>query len=495
MGVIRRQGIKNTITSYAGIFIGFINLIIIQPRFLTPEELGLTRILYSFSLLVAMFVPLGIGNATIRYFPIFKDKDKNHHGFFAFMNIFPLIGYVLACLIIWLSRDFIMNQYRHESPMFLEFFNFIFPLIFLNSFIAVLNVYCSSNYKSTIPAFINDVVVRILTIAVVSIYFLKLVTLHQFIMLFVLVYAVQLILLIIYVYHFDRPVLKIDWAIFRERKFLNLIQYGLLLWFAGVASIGLKYFDSIMIGKYMPLAFVGIYTIAAFIPTVIEAPINAFEKIAAAKISFAWSAGDKNQIFEIYHKSSLYMFLIGGFLFLNINANIHTLFMFLPEGYQQGEIVVVIISIGTLFNMATGLNMPILFNSDKYRYGAFFLIFLAILILTLQMIFIPIFGITGAAIATCSASLAYNLMMFLTVKKFFGLQPFDKKNLRVLVIIILLSSLIFVLPHFENNYFDILIRTSIVSVIYIGIVFILKIVPEFHKYIPLIGKKISETKD
>ncbi|MBK7430409.1 MAG: hypothetical protein IPI62_05595 [Bacteroidetes bacterium] len=68
-----------------------------------------------------------------------------------------------------------------------------------------------------------------------------------------------------------------------------------------------------MIGKYMPLSFVGIYTVAAFIPTVIEAPLNAFDRIASAKISFAWSAGDRKQIFDIYHKSSLYMFLLADF--------------------------------------------------------------------------------------------------------------------------------------------------------------------------------------
>lgn len=491
MGVIRRQGITNTITSYLGILIGFINLIIIQPRLLTPEELGLTRILYSFSLIIAMFVPLGIGNATIRFFPVFKDAKNNHHGYFAFMNIFPFIGFVLASILIWLFRDFIFNQYRRESPAFLEYFNFVFPLIFFNAFIAVLNVYCTSNYKSTIPAFINDVLVRLLTIAVVSIYFLKLVTLHQFIILFVCIYAIQLILLIIYIYHFDKPIWKIDWSFFKEKNTMDLIRFGMLLWFAGIASIGLKYFDSIMIGKYMPLAFVGIYTIAAFIPTVIEAPLNAFEKIAAAKIAFAWADGDKAQINAIYHKSSLYMFLLGGFLFLNINLNIHSLLSFLPSNYQQGEIVVLIISIGTLFNMATGLNAPILFNSDKYRYGAVFLITLSILILILQMYFIPRFGIAGAATATSLASFIYNSMLFFSVYKFFGLQPFDRKNVRVLMIIIIIFSLFYFLPHLENKIIDIGLRSAFISLIYFLFVYFLKIVPEFHPYLPWGKKKMS----
>jgi O-antigen/teichoic acid export membrane protein len=55
-----------------------------------------------------------------------------------------------------------------------------------------------------------------------------------------------------------------------------------LLSVASFASLGLKYLDSIMIAKYLPLAQVGIYTIAVFIPTVIEAPLNSLEKIAAS---------------------------------------------------------------------------------------------------------------------------------------------------------------------------------------------------------------------
>lgn len=244
-----------------------------------------------------------------------------------------------------------------------------------------------------------------------------------------------------------------------------------------------------MIGKYMPLSFVGIYTIAAFIPTVIEAPLNAFDKIAAAKISFAWAENDHKQIHEIYHKSSLYMFLLGGFLFLNININIHSLLLFLPEGYQQGEWVVWIISVGTLFNMATGLNGSILFNSEKYRYGAVFLIILAILVLALQMILIPSQGLIGAAMATSLASLVYNSMLFFTVNKFFKLQPFDAKNLKVLLILTVAILVGLLIPHIENKIADIAIHSAIVSFIYFIGVYSLKIVPEFHQYIPWIKKQ------
>ena len=484
MGVIRRQGIKNTIIGYLGILIAFVSFFVVQPYCLTKEEIGLTRVLYSFSIIVAMFVPLGIGNATIKYFPLFKDEEKKNHGFFGFMNIFPLIGYVVSAALLFTFKDFILNQYRSESPLLLEYFDFVFPLIFFNAFIAILSVYCNANYKSTIPSFLNDVGVRLAMIGIVGIYFLKIISLDQFIAAYIGIFGLQLVLLLVYIFYFDKPSFKVDWPSFREKKMFELIRYGLLLWFASVASIGIKNLDVIMLPKYLTLDLVGIYAIAAFIPTVIEAPINALDRIAAPKISFAWNVNDKSQIQEIYHKSSLYLFLFGGFFLINILTNIHTVLQFLPNGFQRGEPVVIIFSIGALINMATGVNGSILNTSEKFRYGAFYLILLAILLIGFQVVFIPVFGMIGAALATTSAQIIYNLLVFLTVYKFFKLQPFNIKNLYVLIIIICTCILSYLLPHFENKFFDIGVRTSVVSLIYFLAVYKMNIVSEFHKHLP-----------
>lgn len=484
MGVIQRQGLKNTITTYLGIAIGFVSLIVIQPQFLTKEELGLTRILYSFSILVAMFVPLGIGNATTKYFPLFKDSNKNHHGYFAFMMLFPIAGFVLAAAILFAIKNFIIAQYISESPMFTEFYYYVFPLTFILSLITCLNVYCYANYKSTIPAFLNDVVARVLVIVVITLYFLKWITLNQFIACYVGLYGIQLLMLLAYIFVFDKPVFKIDWNYFREKDFKTLIRYGLLLWFAGVASIGLKYLDSIMLGKYLPLSFVGIYTIAAFIPTVIEAPLTALEKIAASRIAFAWAENNRKDILEIYRKSSLYMLALGGLLFTGININIENLLSFLPDGYQQGATVVFIISLGTLVNMLTGANAPILFNSDKYRWGAFFLIALALVSVALQMVFIPWLGLNGAAIATVSCYVLYNLFMSAVVWKFYNLHPFDKKMLIILFAIIFCFAINYFLPAIENKILDMIHRSVIVTVVYLLLIYRYKVLEEFHHLLP-----------
>ncbi|MFM7016214.1 MAG: lipopolysaccharide biosynthesis protein [Bacteroidota bacterium] len=489
MGVIKRQGIKNTIAVYIGLAIGFLNLIVIQPYFLTKEELGLTRLLYSFSLVVAMFVPLGIGNATTRFFPVFKNIDEKHHGYFGFMLLFPLIGFVLTSSVLLLLKDFIFSQYIQESPIFVSFFYYVFPLIFCVAFISVLSVYCNANYKSTIPTYINDIGVRLMTITVVSIYYLKWINLHQFILAFVGVYVIQLLMLVVYIFIFDKPGLKINWTTFKEKKFFRLISYGLLLWFASVASIGLKYFDSIVMGKYMALSFVGIYTVVAFVSTIIEAPLNAFDKIASAKIAFAWEEKNLKEINDIYYKSSLYMFIVGGFLFINVNANIRDLLSFLPDGYEQAWMVVIILSIAALYNMATGLNAAILFTSEKYKWGAGLLISLAVLAIVLQNVFIPMLGMNGAAAATALSSFFYNTMLLWYVHKHFNLMPFTNENLKVLLTVVVLGIIGFYMPSFDNKIVSILYKSILLSLTYAFIIYRLKIAMELQSMLISLFKK------
>src|SRR5687768_11795784 len=114
MGVVKRQSIKNTISSYFGILIGFVSLLIIQPKFLKPEEIGLVRVLFAFSTLIASFIALGVTSMTIKYFPLFKDEKTGHHGFLGFVLLFPLIGFVVTAFLLLVLKEFIIAQYRRE---------------------------------------------------------------------------------------------------------------------------------------------------------------------------------------------------------------------------------------------------------------------------------------------------------------------------------------------------------------------------------------------
>lgn len=60
MGVIAKQSIIATIISYSGAFIGFLTTFFILTAFLTPEEIGLTRVLLETANLLSAIGMLGM---------------------------------------------------------------------------------------------------------------------------------------------------------------------------------------------------------------------------------------------------------------------------------------------------------------------------------------------------------------------------------------------------------------------------------------------------
>ncbi|MDW8274387.1 MAG: hypothetical protein RMJ53_09185, partial [Chitinophagales bacterium] len=405
MGVIQRQGLKNAVVAYMGIALGALNIILIQPLFLSKSEIGLTRILYSFSAVIATFVPLGVAEILIKYFPNFRNREQRHYGIFGFAVGLTFAGFLLASFLLLVFKPFITAQYNRESPLFNQFYELIFPLIFFIAFSNIFYAYSTALFKTVIPSFLNDVAVRLLGIILFGIYYLKWINLQQLMLLYVIKFGIITLLHLMYILSVDKPSLRLDIRYFLQQKPKQILLYGFLLSFTALSGLGLKYIDIIMLGKYLPLEYVGIYSIAVFIPTIIEVPVSALNKIGIASAAEAWKRNDMDEVRKIYYRSSRYLLMAGCFLFLCVNLNTLSLFQLFPQkGFDPGASVVLIISIGAVINMATGLNDAILFTSEEYKYGSAMLLFLFAFSVLNNYIFIPLWGMNGAAFATALSS-------------------------------------------------------------------------------------------
>jgi O-antigen/teichoic acid export membrane protein len=493
MGIIQRQGLINSVISYTGLLLGAFSLLYIQPHFLSKEEIGLTRVLFSFSSLIATFMPLGMNVITLKFFPHFRNHEKGHYGYFGLMLILPIIGFLFFGTILFLLKGFIISKYIEQSKLFTDYFYYVFPLCFFLSFINLLVAYSYSIFRTSFPSLINDVLVRIVSIILFSVYFVKWITLHQFITLFVGIYGLQFLSLLVYLFWRDNPKISIDKAFLKQQNVPQMLSYGLLMSVAALSSLSLKYLDTVMLGMYQPkeaglnaLDIIGIYSIAAFVATIVEAPFNALEKIIQPQISNSLAKNDLKNVEDIYHKSAKYLFLIGGLLFILINLNIDSLFALMPDkDFSLGKNIVFIISLGTLMNMATGSNDSIIYTSSKYYLTTYLLIALFGVAIVNYLIFIPLFGMTGAAIATAFSALLFNISKYLLIWKYFKMQPFTFITLKIAGIIVFTFLICSLIPDVGNPIVNIIIRSSAIGISYISATLLLNIAPELLETIKL----------
>ena len=176
--------------------------------------------------------------------------------------------------------------------------------------------------------------------------------------------------------------------------------------------------------------------------------------------------------------------LIGGLLLVGILVNVQELLGLLPDEYQAGVNVTIISCCAAFLNVSTGVNTAILFNSSKYLSGTILLFVLMILALVMNLWLIPVYGMVGAAIATGALAVIYNVVKFVMILIFFKMQPYDLSSLKIIFIIGISFMIAFVLPHFENGILSMLIKSFTIATFYLGMTYLLKVVPEFHKYIP-----------
>src|SRR5690606_10852647 len=141
----------------------------------------------------------------------------------------------------------------------------------------------------------------------------------------------------------------------------------------------------------------------------------------------------------LYKKSSITLYIVSGLIFLLIIVNVNELYKIIPEQYSGGLTVVLLISLAKLSENIVGNNNSIIFNSNYYRMILFFGVILAIITILLNMFFIPMWGITGAAIATLIAFVVYNSLKVYFVWIRFKIHPFSKSTLFTTLTIISLS--------------------------------------------------------
>ena len=143
----------------------------------------------------------------------------------------------------------------------------------------------------------------------------------------------------------------------------------------------------------------------------------------------------------------------------------------MPIAYRGGLLIVLVIGLAKLFDNLIGNNNAILFNSDYYRVVLSFGVFLTILTVVLNIIFIPRFGIEGAAYATFIAMFLYNISKIVFVNYKFKMQPFTINTAKTFVLLI---ALVFAFYFWEFSFHpivNILLKSILIGLSYVFVVY------------------------
>ncbi len=469
MGIIIKQSIKGTIWSYWGVIIGFVTTGILFPDFLTTDTIGLFSVLLSYSILSSQFASLGFNGVTNRLFPYFRDEKNQHNGFIFLAFAVITIGFTLFLIGFYLYYPNLIENNAQKSALLAEYAYLIIPLTFFLLFYTVLDVYNKLLYDAVLGTFLQEFFQRFMILLITILFIFKVINLHQFILLYAIAISLKTVVMFVYLLYKKQLSFRPQLSYINKKLKKEIISVALFSILTGLGSSIVFNIDKIIINKYMGLSSTGVYTIAFFFGTLVVIPSRTLLRISGTLIADAWKRNDVDYINDLYKKSCINQFIIGAFLFGGIWINIDNILQILGPEYIEGKWVILFIGLGYLFDMATGANGQIIALSKYYKASLYFTLMLIVLVIISMFIFIPLWGITGAAISIAFAFLLNNSLRYIFLYRKYKMQPFNWRFIFIPLMLIILLGINYFIPQFPLIA-DILLRSSIYSLYFLIII-------------------------
>ncbi|MGI4824234.1 MAG: polysaccharide biosynthesis C-terminal domain-containing protein [Janthinobacterium lividum] len=466
MGIVQRQGLRNTFISYVGLGIGFVNTTLVLPRLLAPAQLGLTSVLVSLATMGALVSALGFTNTTMRYFPYFRNRETGHSGFLPLLLGLPLALFVVVAGMLWLGQPLVLRWYAHDAALLGPHYGVLLGLALCILLYNLLEAYTKSLFHTSFSSLMTDVVQRLLIVSAAVLYGAGYLSFDGFVLAYLGSYAFIAAALLVYLYVIGELHLRPTRAVLRVRPMSELVRFGSFALLGNISGTLLVTIDSLMLGSHS-FADAGIYSIALNISTALAVPFRALYKTAYPLIAEYWKEGATDKMLDFYRRTTRLNTALGVYLALGIGLNLPFIYSLIhrPE-YAVGTVAVLLLLGGRLTDGITGVNGIIVVTSPRYRYDLLFNVGLAGLIIVLNYLLIPRLGLTGAALSNALALSSINLARTWFVWRSYGWQPFDRRIGYILLLAGGAAAVAWALPTPANIWLTLLLRGGVLTALY-----------------------------
>jgi O-antigen/teichoic acid export membrane protein len=490
MGQIARQGILTTLASYLGVLIGYFNVLWLYPYALNPEEIGTFRTIQDIAILLVPFAQMGLSNGMVKFFP---KVNRNPSSFLTLSLLFSVFGFVIIAILFFLLENQITLIFQQKSAEILPFLAIILYVLFLSVINSILDAYSRCFYMIAFPTFIREVLLRLFLTLLVTFYFIQWIDFKFLMYGLVMVYFSSLASMLFYLMH--KKVLKFsfDFKSLPRGLVKKLLTYSSITFLGTAGALLIAKVDSIMVSAMIGLEANAIYIIGYSIALVIEMPRRAISQTVTPLIADHFENNRIEEVQKLYQKIAIHQLLICMLLFLGIWSNVNNIYQFIPKAnlYETGKWVVFWIGIGKISDILFSINGEILLYSKHYKFNVVATVLMLFIIVGLNYLLIPIYGIEGAAFASFVSMLIFNLIKYLYLKTKLDLSPFSWEIPKILVlafITFVIQQQFFEYIPVKNLIFGTLLRSAIIVVIYIFGIFVLNLIPDTIK------KRIQKTR-
>jgi O-antigen/teichoic acid export membrane protein len=206
----------------------------------------------------------------------------------------------------------------------------------------------------------------------------------------------------------------------------ELFSFTAVSWVTSIASNGLIWAGTLMLGLYVSAAEVGIYQLAARLVLLATIFIQPVTSSFAPRVADLYQRGRYENLRDTYLRVTSWIFRMALPSFIVLIVFPRELLSVFGPGFSAGAMVTVLLALGQLVNSATGPCGYMLLMSGRQVLQMANNVAAVVLNVLLNLWFIPRYGMVGAAASWAVAIAAFNIVRVVQVRMFMGVLPVDR---------------------------------------------------------------------
>lgn len=446
MGIVQKDSLKVMILSLMGLALGYINKGFLFILFFSTEQIGLVNLLVSVGMLLGNLSAFGNNYAIWRFFPYLKNPQRGHYGILRYALGMGVVGFILFSVLAFVFNDSIASIYAEKSKLFVDYYYWILPMSAAFLVYFTLDFYLRSLYKNTFSVLVYEVGLRVLILIDLLAFGFDFIAFDPFIISFCCIHFIPAIALWLYLSYKKELHIRVSPKNIPKRLKKIMLRFSLMSYSNSIAITFFATIDVIIIAAIGGLNNAGVYSTIVFLASALLIPNRSMTRVSSPIVAENWKNKNMPAMQQLYSNFSSINLFISIVLFALIWVNRTELFGYLPKEFYLGIMAFLFIMIGRIFDNFMGLNAIILITSKRYKSDIWVTVSSSILVIVLNVVFIPIYGLTGAGISSMIVLIYSNFIRTFLVYRFFQLHPFEINQFKAILFLVPLFLLGDVIP-------------------------------------------------
>jgi O-antigen/teichoic acid export membrane protein len=408
--------------SYLLIRVGGTIIAFIFSRYITQnfgaDVYGLFALGLSVFLIVSVFGRLGLDINIIKFFSLNKAHEDSGLFLQSIIKVF-IASTLLAGMIYWQREFLVLEVIRSPKPELIPYLNWILPAVpFWSVTLLNASLLRAKRYNNWFGFFNNT---SRFSIAFILLFLLALISSDPIIIVQAHFYAI----IIAFIWSFSLASSKLKNKTLRaEKNTWDFTRESIPMMMSSSVLVILGWVGTFVMGIYQENDEVGIYNVAVKVATLLNFCLQAVNSILAPKIAQKFAAGENKDYQSLITLATNINFVssVGiGIIILVFNQAV---LGFFGEEFKPAKYLLFLLCVGQIINSFCGSVGVVLQMTGKQVVYQYFMLTALLLNLILMFTLTPLYGAYGAATASISSMIFWNVGGAIYLKKKMNISTF-----------------------------------------------------------------------